>query len=331
VIGYTQAFASVGGLLVATVNGFVAWLATTGKLPALPFMGLAEQLFGTIEKPDLVWRYTLMSGLFPAIPLMVVRPFLPESPKWAQKMAAGNLKRPSIAALFSPQLMRTTIVSTLLVGLCYGAAFGAVQQMTQIVPGLENVKKETAGLPVPKAKAIEQKENAHVTKFQEVGGIVGRLLLAVLAVQIVSRRSQLWMYIVPALAFVPYAFWTFASGSNPHLFSLGSFPVSMVDAMMFLVGLLVVGQMSFWGNYLPAAFPLHLRGTGESMAANIGGRMIGTSFAWVTATIAAQAFTKDFPGPRKVALVAAGVAAFIFSTALVISFFLPEPAPETDE
>ena len=55
---------------------------------------------------------------------------------------------------------------------------------------------------------------------------------------------------------------------------------------MFLAGFFTVGQFSFWGNYLPRVYPLHLRGTGESFAANIGGRLIGTSFAWLTATLA---------------------------------------------
>ena len=46
---------------------------------------------------------------------------------------------------------------------------------------------------------------------------------------------------------------------------------------MFLCGCLVVGQFTFWGNMLPKLFPIHLRGTGESFAANIGGRLFGTS------------------------------------------------------
>ncbi len=47
-----------------------------------------------------------------------------------------------------------------------------------------------------------------------------------------------------------------------------------------------MAQFSFWGNYLPLAFPVHLRGTGESFAANIGGRLIGTCFAGLTQWIA---------------------------------------------
>ena len=44
-------------------------------------------------------------------------------------------------------------------------------------------------------------------------------------------------------------------------------------------GFMTIAQFSFWGNYLPRVYPTYLRGTGESFAANVGGRMIGTSAA----------------------------------------------------
>jgi hypothetical protein len=68
-----------------------------------------------------------------------------------------------------------------------------------------------------------------------------------------------------------------------------------------------------------------LRGTGESFAANIGGRLIGTSFAWVTATLAVTADRAY--APTKVALTAAGVGFAVYAVGLVASFFLPEPPP----
>ena len=136
VLGYTQAFSSVGGLLVAYVNG---WAVTHAA--GLPAIG---DLFGDVPNPHAVWRYTVMSGVIPAIPLILIRPFLPESPIWQQKRAAGTLKRPSIAALFSPELRRTTIVTTIMMACAYGAAFGAIQQIPQIVPGLPEVRAMTA-------------------------------------------------------------------------------------------------------------------------------------------------------------------------------------------
>ena len=112
------------------------------------------------------WRYTLMSGIVPAIPLILIRPFLPESPAWREKKAAGTLKRPSFGELFRPEFRRTTIVTTIMMACAYGAAFGAIQQMPRIVPGLAEVRT----LPRP---AQEQTVSA-VQSFQEFGGLAGR-------------------------------------------------------------------------------------------------------------------------------------------------------------
>src|SRR5262245_10263618 len=120
VLGYTQAFSSLGGLLVATANGLC--VAYAASLPALDW-------FGGISNPHAPWRYTLITGVLPALPLMVIRPFLPESPIWHQKRTAGTLRRASLAALFSPALRRTTIVTTVMFAMAYGAAFGAIQQV----------------------------------------------------------------------------------------------------------------------------------------------------------------------------------------------------------
>ena len=112
------------------------------QLPAVAVPEFLTSLVGAIDPAHQheAWRYTLMSGLIPALPLILIRPFLPESPVWAAKKAAGTLKRPSILELFAPRFRRTTIVTTLMFACSYGVAFGAIQQMTQIVPGAPEVK-----------------------------------------------------------------------------------------------------------------------------------------------------------------------------------------------
>jgi MFS family permease len=306
VLGYTQAFSSLGGLMVATVNGWC--VAYAASLPAL-----TTAIFGgTITDPHAPWRYTLMSGVIPAIPLLFIRPFLPESPAWQQKKAAGTLKRPSIAALFAPELRRTTIVTTIMFAMAYGAAFGAIQQIPQIVPGLPEVQERTAGLTPPQAGLINQEVAASVTKWQEVGGLVGRVILALLTIVIVSRRRLVRLFQIPGLIIMPVTFALIATTS-----------LDLLYPAIFLAGLVTVGQFSFWGNYLPRVYPLHLRGTGESVAANIGGRLIGTSFAWVTATLAV---TSDRAyAPTKMALMAAIVGFGVYAVGFITSFWLPEP------
>ena len=307
VLGWTQAFSSLGGILVATANRLV--ITYGGSLPAISGFGL------DISDPHAPWRYTLMSGVIPAIPLILIRPFLPESPAWAAKKAAGTLKRPSIAALFAPDLRRTTIVTTIMFAAAYGAAFGAIQQIPQIIPGLPEVREAVAGLTPPQAARRTQEIAASVTQFQEIGGLVGRVILAYLAVVIVSRRKLVRLFQIPGLIVMPVTFALIATSSLTWLYPA-----------IFLAGLLTVAQFSFWGNYLPRVYPLHLRGTGESFAANIGGRLIGTSFAWVTATLAV---TPDRAyAPTKVALVAAGVAFSVYLVGFIASFWLPEPPAE---
>ena len=307
VLGYTQAFSSLGGLLVAYANGLaITWAAS---LPSLDMMGF------DVQNDHAVWRYTLMSGVLPAIPLILIRPFLPESPIWQQKKDAGTLKRPSIAALFAPALRRTTIVTTIMFAMSYGAAFGAIQQLPQMIPGLQEVRQMTQGKPVAEARVIEQRVAGDVVKVQEYGGLLGRVLLAVLAVYVVSRRALIRIFQVPGLILMPIVFGYLAT-SNLQWLYVG----------VFFAGLCTVAQFSFWGNYLPRVYPVHLRGTGEGFAANIGGRMIGTSFAWLTATLAV---TPDRAyAPTKVALVAAGVGFSVYLVGFIASFWLPEPGAE---
>jgi MFS family permease len=307
VLGYTQAFSSVGGLLVATANGLA--VAYAASLPAISGFGF------DIANPHAAWRYTLMSGVIPAIPLIIIRPFLPESPIWQERRSAGTLKRPSVAALFAPGLRRTTIVTTVMFAMSYGAAFGALQQIPQIVPGLPEVREMTSGQPPAEARLIEQRVAANVTKVQEVGGLAGRVILAWLAVVIISRRRLIRVFQIPGLILVPIVFaWAATTDLN------------LLYAGIFVAALCTVGQFSFWGNYLPRVYPVHLRGTGESFAANIGGRLVGTSFAWVTASLAV---TPDRAyAPTKIALVAAGVGFSVYLVGLIASFWLPEPGKE---
>ncbi len=233
-----------------------------------------------------------------------------------QKKAAGTLKRPSIAAMFSPELRRTTIVTTIMFAVAYGAAFGAIQQIPQIVPGLPEVREAVAGLPPPEAgrRHAGDCRGRHAVSGESAAWSAA-CILAFLAVIIVSRRKLVRLFQIPGLIVMPVTFALIATSSLTWLYPA-----------IFLAGLLTVAQFSFWGNYLPRGYPLHLRGTGESFAANIGGRLIGTSFAWVTATLAV---TSDRAyAPTKVALVAAAIATGVYSVGFIASFWLPEPRAE---
>ncbi len=420
VLGWTQAFASIGGLLVTGANSWT--LAHASSLFAIPVPEPFNQ--------HSYWRYTLISGMLPALPIALMLPFVPESPIWKARRLAGTLKRASFAELFSPALRRTTLVTAALSACAYGAAFGALQLTpTRIVPGLPDLAEQrkalkplqeeatglnaqlnqlmpryrdalegTPGLPEvagqraklrvalratkrlldtpdtdqagraavlsqltgmsnklavldgeltrvtadkPDAKKAvidrekvmgqiganrEKQEPAdlaikgrgnRVQFFQETGGLVGRILLALLVALAVGRGTLLRIFQVPGLIALPLTYF-FLFRNEPEWFAWG----------VALCGLLTVAQFSYFGEYLPKVFPVHLRGTGGSFATNVGGRMIGTSAAFVTTKLVAPHLTGT---TFEQVATGAGIVGFsVFALGLLLSFLLPEPKVAVD-
>jgi MFS family permease len=289
VVGYTQAFGSIGGLMVTG-----AYYLVVTNAESLPLVRGGHE----------AWRYTLISGVIPAIPLMLIRPFLPESPTWQEKKLAGTLRRPSFALLFAPEFRRTTIVTTVMMACGYAAAFGAIQQMPRIVPGLAELQQ----MP----RVAQEQIISGVQSFQEFGGLAGRILLAYLAAVIIGRRRLLWTFQIPGLVFLPLVF-----------LLTPSVGLTLAQWGIFVVGLATIAQFSFWGNYLPRVYPTHLRGTGESFAANVGGRMLGTMAALVTVNLVAS-----MPGaslPERLAYASALVGTTAYVIGVLASLWLPEP------
>lgn len=290
VLGYTQAFYSAGGLMVA---GAYYLAVTYGE--ALPLIQGGHQ----------AWRYTLLSGLVPALPLLVVRPFLPESPRWRERRNEILLERPHLSELFQPALLRTTLVATLLFACSYALPLGAIQHTVRMVSGLSDVRN----LP---PRQVEQIASG-VQMYQELGGTTGRILFAVFVVHVLSQRRRALFFVIPSLAVYPFLYFFAATRTLP-LLHLG----------IFLATMLFNGLHSFWGNYLPRVYPTRLRATGESFAANIGGRALGVSAALMTTTL-----SNVMPGAGHAAQLAhsAGAVALAFLVlALIGTYWLPEPA-----
>lgn len=351
-LGITQAFASLGGVLVTVMS---VWINKHGM--DLPHIGLPAGL-GSSDPSS--WRYLLMTGILPAIPIAILLPFVPESQVWKERKAAGLLKRPSFAALFAPELRRVTLVTAALSACAYGIAFGALQvTVARVTPGLPELKEQAKALAplrkqgealnaelngliaknVPptdparvalvariKQNFVEQKPINDVVKkhsdtvqfYQEMGGLVGRIALALLLIAGISRVALLKVFQIPALIVLPLTyFYFFPIGGSAFLW------------MYAICGLLTVAQFSYFGEYLPKVFPLHLRGTGGSFATNVGGRMIGTSMAFVTTSLVAPMLAGDGPMlPMHVAKAAGIVASVIVVLSFIIGFLLPEPKAE---
>ena len=292
VLGYTQGFSSAGGIVMTGIY----YLAVTfsQRLPAV---------YGAHE----AWRYTLMFGILPAVPVMLVLPLLPESPVWQQKKREGTLKRPSIRELLHPSFRRTALLTCSMMACSYAASFGMLQHFARIIPGTPGVRTLT--------HAAQQQRVSTLQAAQEIGGLVGRFLMAFLAVRVLSRRRLLRAFQIPGLLLIPLVvFLPALRGTDMSWWGI------------FVLGLVTVAQFNFWGNYLPLVYPVHLRGTGESFAANIGGRMFGTSAALLTTSM--LVYMPGGTATRQLAYAAAIVGFLAYAIGFVASFWLPEPCQD---
>lgn len=331
-IGWTLATASLGGILVTEAYNLI--VTNSGSLPALPVGGSADTQHAA-------WRYTLLTGLIPGALILLMLPFVPESPGWLERKRAGTLKRPRLTELFAPKFVRTTLVTTVLSACGYAAAFGALQLTPlQIAPGLPDLaakQKEVAALQDELKKASEgsaeqkslkaefgqrQKDlgqeikarRGNIQRWQELGGLTGRIILAILLVFLPSRLL-LRLFLVPGIVLFPLTY-----------VNLVTSPYVVFATAIFFCGLLTVAQFSYLSEFLPKVFPLHLRGTGGSFATNVGGRMIGTMAAIVNTGFLSTYF--DGPNPMKVASAAAVIGGAVYLIAFIASFWLPEPRTE---
>ena len=170
------------------------------------------------------------------------------------------------------------------------------------------------GLPDVRVLAPRAQEQlvSIVHLFGSIGEIAGRLGFAIVVVMLVRQRRLLRVFAAPALVVVPAVF-VYAATSGVTALKVGSFVATM----------LVTAQFSFLGNYLPRLFPTRLRGTGQSVAINVGGRLIGAAAAFITPQLA-----DVIAGPNstlRLAYAMAVVAVVALGTGCAMSFWIPEP------
>ena len=220
----------------------------------------------------------------------------------SRRSRPARSKRPSIGELFAPAYARTTIVTTIMFACAFGAAFGAIQHMPRIVPGH------------PRGRGARARRAA-----------AGRRRRAVVSGVRRAARPDHPRDARGAHRVAPRS----CCGSS------SSRPVRRADRVLLRGRRLVdVGQVGHLlrrplhgrrssasgGTICRAMYPTYLRGTGESFAANVGGRMIGTFAAWVTPKLATS-----MPGgapARQLAYAAALVALVVYVGGVVTSFWL---------
>src|SRR6185503_18441691 len=99
-LGFTQAMAGIGVFMVAVVY----------------YLGVTYgHLLPPIQHSHAGWRYALLFGALPVLPVLLARLALPESPLWKELKAAGAVERPRFREIFRPEMFRATIMVSLLI------------------------------------------------------------------------------------------------------------------------------------------------------------------------------------------------------------------------
>ena len=296
VLGYTQAFCSVGGLLVAT--------------PTTTAVTHARQPAGDLRRPtravalhaDVRLHPGDSADHHPAVPARVADLAAEEAGRHAQ--AAQHA-----ASCSRPRTARTTIVTTIMFACAFGAAFGAIQHMPRIVPGIPEVRGAGAAPRGSRSVSVVQ-------SYQEFGGLLGRDP---------ARDARGAHRVAPGAAVdLPAArvCWSCrsCSSSRPTLAELGQVG-HFLRGPVHRVAVQLLGQLSATDvSDLPARHgrelrgqrrrtdDRHVRGLGHAEARDVDvGRRAGTS-AGLRGRV--------------------GRAAWSTSAASITSFWLPEPKRE---
>ena len=194
VLGYTQAFSSLGGLLVTAANVDRRRLTASAA-------GHSRRPRAVALHADLGRHSGAAADPHPAVPARVAGVGAAN----ARRARSSDRASPSCSARRSRQ---TTIVTDADVRLRATAWRSA--RFSSCLASCRDCRKCASCARPQRLQTV----NA-VQMFQEMGGLLGRFALAFLAVRIVSRRKLLHVFQIPGLVLLPIVFLSAAtSGSD---------------------------------------------------------------------------------------------------------------------
>lgn len=198
----------------------------------------------------IAWRAMFWIGIVPALLIFYIRRYVPEPDVFRRTRAReANLGEGSnFLAIFSPALLRTTILTALL-------AVGAQGGYYAITTWLPTFLKTTRGLSVL---------NTGTYLFVViVGSFIGYMVSAWLADRL-GRKQTLVLYAI--CSFLTVVAYTYLPISNSVMLVLG-----------FPLGFFASGVFSPIGAFFTELFPSRVRGSGQGFSYNAG-RGIGALF-----------------------------------------------------
>jgi MFS family permease len=204
--------------------------------------GIATLLFSVLSQ-DVAWRVLFWIGVTPAILVFFIRRFVDEPPvfKATQSNLAAAGTGPNFLEIFSPAMLRITVLSSLL---ATGAQGGYYAITTWLPTFLHDERKLTVlGTGGYLAVII-------------VGSLIGYGVSAWLADRI-GRRANFILFAVCSL--VTVIVYTQLPVNDTAMLFLG-----------FPLGFFASGIFSGMGPFLTELFPTRMRGSGQGFAYNFG-------------------------------------------------------------
>jgi MFS family permease len=204
---------------------------------------LLATLFFSVFPQELAWRVLFWVGLTPALLVFFVRRHVKEPPVFAQtqnNLAAAG-KRANFLEIFSPSILKTTILTCLL----STGAQGGYYAITTWLPTFLRTERKLTILGTGGYLAVII-----------IGSLAGGCVSAWLSDRI-GRRSNFILYAVGSIAIV---------------IAYTQIPVD--DALMlvlgFPLGFFSQGVFSGMGPFLTELFPTRVRGSGQGFTYNFG-------------------------------------------------------------
>ncbi|MEW6645474.1 MAG: MFS transporter [Pseudomonadota bacterium] len=218
---------------------------------------LAQALLFSLLPAEQAWRWMFAVGVLPALLVFYLRRYV-EEPRVAaeartRQAAAGD--RPAIWEIFSPSVLKTTILASLVTTGCQGGYYA----ITFWVPRFLTTERKLSIV-----------SSTGYLAALIIGSFLGYLVGAWLADRI-GRRNLFLIFSLGAIAVV--LVYTQVALSNELLWVLG-----------LPLGFFASGYFSGVGAFLTELYPTRLRGSGQGFCYNFG-RGIGALFPFLVGAL----------------------------------------------
>src|SRR5579883_3100598 len=231
------------------------------------------------------WRVLFIVGVLPAVLVFFLRKHVPEPEVFAatQSRIAQGAAKPSLGAIFSPGLLRTTVLASLLAT----GAQGGYYAITNWLPTY--------------LKTVRHLSVLNTTGYLVVviiGSFVGYIVGAYLTDRL-GRRNCFFLFAI--CCFLIVIAYTYLPISDAVMLVLG-----------FPLGFFVSGIFSGMGAFFTELFPTQMRGSGQGFAYNFG-RGVGALFPSLVGYL-----SQAMPLGQAIGIFAAIAYAVLFLAALLL-------------